>query len=111
MENRSKRFGAVDLSEVVHKTPKQAGDIKGNLMLSEKARSIQEAGGTWVDLSSRFVAEPVSMVCACGLVPGDRSAWADGTSIGTNLPEGIARITVTHSAGWWGCCCWLTLPG
>ena len=43
-------LGTIDLSEVVHKTPKQAGEIKGNLMLSEKARSIQEAGGTWVDL-------------------------------------------------------------
>ncbi|MBP8997714.1 MAG: hypothetical protein KBG10_05455 [Anaerolineaceae bacterium] len=49
-EQVKKILGAVDLSEVVHKTPKQAGEIKGNLMLSEKARSIQEAGGTWVDL-------------------------------------------------------------
>ncbi len=43
-------LGAVDLSEVVHKTPKQAGEIKGNLMLSAKEKERQTEGGTWSEL-------------------------------------------------------------
>lgn len=40
-------LGAVDLNDVVHKTPKQVGEIKGNLMLSPAERERQTSGGTW----------------------------------------------------------------
>lgn len=43
-------LGAVDLGEVVHMTPKQAGEINGNLMLSATEKERQTSGGTWSEL-------------------------------------------------------------
>jgi len=40
----------VDLTQAVHLTPRQAGTIKGNLMLPAAALKIQQAGGTWTQL-------------------------------------------------------------
>ena len=44
-----KLLGAVDLSNVVHLTPRQAGSYK-SLMLSPAALAQQQAGGTWSQL-------------------------------------------------------------
>jgi YYY domain-containing protein len=44
-------LGAVDLSHVVHLTPRQAGAYK-SLMLSAAAEARQQAGGTWSQLFS-----------------------------------------------------------
>jgi len=43
-------LGSVDLGSVVNLTPKQASDFKGNLFLSDEAKSIQTTGGTWAEL-------------------------------------------------------------
>lgn len=43
-------LGAVDLTNVVHKTPRQASRFNGNLWLTEAERLIQQAGGTWREL-------------------------------------------------------------
>ena len=43
-------LGSVDLGNVVNLTPKQASEFKGNLFLSEEAKSKQTAGGTWAEL-------------------------------------------------------------
>lgn len=43
-------LGAVNLADVVHKTPRQASQINGNLMLTEEESATQTAGGTWVEL-------------------------------------------------------------
>lgn len=43
-------LSSVDLSRVIHLTPKQAGSYKGNLMLNEKQSALQQAGGTWSEL-------------------------------------------------------------
>jgi YYY domain-containing protein len=40
----------VDLTKAVHLTPRQAGSITGNLMLSNAALKVQQAGGTWTQL-------------------------------------------------------------
>lgn len=40
----------VDLTKAVHLTPRQAGTIKGNLMLSDTSLKKQQAGGTWTKL-------------------------------------------------------------
>jgi hypothetical protein len=42
-------LGAVDLSQVVHITPKQADDHPGNLMLPPDRLVEQRSGGTWSD--------------------------------------------------------------
>ncbi len=44
------KLGSVDLGNVVNLTPKQASDFKGNLFLSDEAKSIQTTGGTWAEL-------------------------------------------------------------
>ena len=46
-----KLLGAVDLTNVVHLTPKQAGTYK-SLMLSSASLATQQAGGTWSQLFS-----------------------------------------------------------
>lgn len=43
-------LGAVDLSQVVHLTPRQAQSYPGNLMLPTERLAAQRAGGTWADL-------------------------------------------------------------
>jgi len=43
-------LGAVDLSKVIHITPKQADDHPGNLMLPPDRLTEQRSGGTWSDL-------------------------------------------------------------
>jgi YYY domain-containing protein len=43
-------LGEVDLTQVVHMTPGQASKFNGNLMLSETALKIQQAGGTFAKL-------------------------------------------------------------
>ncbi len=45
-------LGAVDLSQVVHITPRQASSYPGNLMLPANAEAVQQAGGTWSQLFS-----------------------------------------------------------
>ncbi len=44
---------AVDLSQVIHLTPKQASEYKGNLVLSEEDWAKQQQSGTWRDLFDR----------------------------------------------------------
>lgn len=46
-------FSSVDLSQVIHVTPKKAGSLIGNLMLSADAWKRQLAGGTWSELFNR----------------------------------------------------------
>jgi len=41
---------SVDLTSVVHKTPRQASRISGNLKLTAEEAEIQTAGGTWSEL-------------------------------------------------------------
>ncbi len=48
--NVAQILGAVDLTNVVHKTPRQASRIGGNLKLTEEESAIQVAGGTWREL-------------------------------------------------------------
>jgi YYY domain-containing protein len=43
-------LGAVDLSKVVHITPKQAGAIPKDIMLPPDRLAIQQSGGTWAEL-------------------------------------------------------------
>jgi YYY domain-containing protein len=43
-------LGAVDLSTVVHLTPRKASSYPGNLMLPSGRLAQQRSGGTWVDL-------------------------------------------------------------
>lgn len=43
-------LATVDLSQVVHLTPKQAGRYPGNLMLPANRLAEQQAGGTWSEL-------------------------------------------------------------
>jgi len=43
-------LGAVDLSKVVHVTPRKADSFPGNLMLPPDRLAEQRAGGTWSDL-------------------------------------------------------------
>lgn len=43
-------LSAIDLSQVVHLTPRKAGSYTGNLMLPLDRLTIQQAGGTWVEL-------------------------------------------------------------
>ena len=43
-------LGAVNLSDAVHKTPLQASEINGNLLLTGTEKVRQTAGGTWRDL-------------------------------------------------------------
>jgi YYY domain-containing protein len=43
-------LGAVNLSEAVHKTPLQASEINGNLMLTDSEKERQTTGGTWTEL-------------------------------------------------------------
>ena len=43
-------LGAVDLSQVVHVTPKKAGDHPANLMLPPDRWAEQQAGGTWAEI-------------------------------------------------------------
>jgi 4-amino-4-deoxy-L-arabinose transferase-like glycosyltransferase len=47
------QLDAVDLSQVVHLTPRQASKYPGNLMLSEAQKLVQRAGGTWSQLFDR----------------------------------------------------------
>lgn len=49
-ERVAKILGAVDLTSVVHKTPRQASRIGGNLKLTDEEQAIQSAGGTWREL-------------------------------------------------------------
>jgi len=43
-------LGAVDLSRVVHVTPKKAGSLPSDMMLPPGQLAIQQAGGTWSEL-------------------------------------------------------------
>ncbi len=43
-------LSAVDLSTVVHVTPRKASSYPGNLMLPSTRLAIQEAGGTWAEI-------------------------------------------------------------
>ncbi len=43
-------LGAVNTEDAVHKTPRQAGDINGNLLLTPAEVERQTAGGTWSEL-------------------------------------------------------------
>ena len=43
-------LGMVDLSTVIHLTPKQASDSVGTLLLPEERLAQQQAGGTWSEL-------------------------------------------------------------
>ncbi len=43
-------LGAVDLSKVIHVTPRQASEHPGTLLLPENRLAQQRAGGTWSDL-------------------------------------------------------------
>ncbi len=45
-------LGAVDLSKVIHVTPRKAG-VPANLLLPEERLSGQQAGGTWSELFNR----------------------------------------------------------
>ncbi|HPD62230.1 MAG TPA: DUF2298 domain-containing protein [Anaerolineaceae bacterium] len=49
-DKTAKTLKSVDLTSVVHKTPRQASRISGNLMLTAKEEDIQTAGGTWREL-------------------------------------------------------------
>jgi len=40
-------LGAADLTSVVHKTPRQASRVGGNLKLSFEEKVVQQTGGTW----------------------------------------------------------------
>ena len=46
-------LGSVDLSQVVHLTPRQASDYSGNLLLSIEKFSQQKKAGTWSELFDR----------------------------------------------------------
>jgi len=46
----SKLLRAVDLSNVIHLTPRKASGYQGNLMLPADRLAAQQAGGTWIDL-------------------------------------------------------------
>jgi YYY domain-containing protein len=46
-------LGAVDLSKVIHVTPRKAG-VPGNLMLPSELWAQQQEGGTWADLFNRL---------------------------------------------------------
>ena len=46
----AKLLGAVNLADVVHKTPLQAGEINGNLMLTAAEKERQTNGGTWTEI-------------------------------------------------------------
>ena len=46
-------LASVDLTQVVHLTPAQAGKYPGNLMLPPDRLKIQRAGGTWSELFDR----------------------------------------------------------
>jgi YYY domain-containing protein len=48
-------LSSVDLTKVVHLTPRQATKSAGNLMLPEERLAQQQAGGTWSDLFNRDV--------------------------------------------------------
>ena len=43
-------LGVVDLTQVVHVTPKQAGSIPKDIMLPPDKLANQQAGGTWADI-------------------------------------------------------------
>jgi len=43
-------LGAVDLSNIVHVTPKKAGSLPSDMMLPSGQLAIQQAGGTWSEL-------------------------------------------------------------
>lgn len=49
-ENVRNILGAVDLSRVVHVTPRQAGRYPGDLMLTPDRLAANRAGGTWSEL-------------------------------------------------------------
>jgi len=46
-------LGSVDLTQVVHLTPGQASRYTGNLLMDEKDKARQQAGGTWSELFNR----------------------------------------------------------
>ena len=46
-------LGAIDLSKVIHVTPKQASEHPGTLLLPEERWAQQQAGGTWSELFNR----------------------------------------------------------
>lgn len=46
-------LGSVDLSRVVHLTPRHAAENKGDLMLPPEMLAAQRAGGTWSELFNR----------------------------------------------------------
>ncbi len=48
----SSLLGAVDLTHVVHVTPRQAGRFPGDLMLPPDRLAVERQGGTWSDLFS-----------------------------------------------------------
>ncbi|MCC6146884.1 MAG: hypothetical protein IT308_04885 [Anaerolineaceae bacterium] len=59
-------LGAVDLTKVIHLTPRKAGTAKGNLLLPPDRLVMQLAGGTWSQLFNR--ATLVNRYPAAGLV-------------------------------------------
>lgn len=52
-ENAQALLGAVDLTQVVHVTPRKAQTYPGNLMLPADRLATQRSGGTWSDLFNR----------------------------------------------------------
>lgn len=46
-------LNAVDLSQVVHLTPRKASQYPGSLLLRQKDKIIQQAGGTWSEIFNR----------------------------------------------------------
>ncbi len=59
-------LGAVDLSKVIHLTPRKAGESKGNLLLPQEQLAAQQAGGTWSKLFNR--AAVINQYPAVGLL-------------------------------------------
>ncbi len=51
--NTAKLLESVDLSKVVHLTPRQASKYPGNLLLSPEQKAVQQSGGTWSQLFDR----------------------------------------------------------
>jgi YYY domain-containing protein len=57
---------SVDLSNVMHITPKQASNTKGNMMLPQNKLAQQQSGGTWSEIFNR--AAVINQIPAVGAV-------------------------------------------
>ena len=56
----------VDLSTAVHVTPRQASNLKSNMMLPEEKLEQQQAGGTWSEIFNRLAV--INQIPAVGVV-------------------------------------------